>query len=430
MSERKRFIEEWMKGSGSCSELCEAYGISRKTAYKWWTRFEEMGLEGLSEKSRAHHGYPHTVPQEMVQLLVEARRLHPKWGPRKLLGWLHNKEPSLALPVASTVSVLFKRLGLARKKRRKVERPQEYTSSLGNYYGPNAVWCADFKGALQLRKTVCNPLTISDGFSRYLIRLEALGRYTVHQVKPIFESAFREYGMPDAMRTDNGPPFATVGLAGLSALSVWWIKLGIRPERIRPGKPTENGRHERIHRTMVDELELKVATTLWEQQLEFFRFQQEYNTERPHEALANKTPHSVYAPSPRHYPVRIRDLEYANDYLVERADENGMLRFQGQRVRLTPALTNELVGLKPVEHRTWQLFFGPVQLGTLSPKGFRAFKPARTPTSRTPNGQGDAIASTVDRQKSRLPTALPPPLSNTATDKNLDPELQNLETQL
>jgi len=347
------------------------YGISRKTGYKWLERFKQGGRPAMVDQSRVAYHHPHAVSEEVVQLLTNLRRERPNWGPRKLLAILKRKHPSLALPAASTASEILRRLGLSRRRRKRL-RSESYASPFVGYYGPNAVWSADFKGTMKARSKSCHPLTISDGFSRYLLRCSALFRQTEEVVQPIFHSAFIEFGLPDAIRTDNGPPFSTLALAGLSSLAVWWIKLGIRPERIRPGKPTENGRHERIHKTLKQELSRKLIQAQREPQREMDDFRRDYNEERPHEALEQRFPAEVYCPSPRAYPRKLRDPEYPTDYYVERVSAQGVLFWMGQSYYLAKLLMGELVGIQAVEDRAWRIYFGPVLLGVVDPQGFNA----------------------------------------------------------
>lgn len=251
MSERVKFIAAYLKCEGSSfSDLCHDFGISRKTGYKWVRRYESDGAAALEDHSRAPHEHPNAVPEHIVQTIVAIRKEHPRWGPRKVRVVLGRRRPRSVLPAASTIGDILKRYGLVRPRRR-VRRSSPYGERLREYDAPNAVWCADFKGCFPVGGIRggerCHPLTISDGYSRFLLRCHALRRPLSPYAKRVFESAFCEYGMPRAIRTDNGPPFSTLAPGGLSRLSVWWIRLGIRPERIMPGRPEQNGRHERMH---------------------------------------------------------------------------------------------------------------------------------------------------------------------------------------
>lgn len=250
MDQKAQLIEALRAGDLPMAEVCRRFGISRKTGHKWWRRVMEFGAAGLEELSRAPHRHPNAVTREVEELLLALRRKRPTWGPRKLLIKAGSAYPSLALPSASTLAEILRRNGLSRGRRPRA-RATPSPGLVSEYTAPNSVWCADFKGHFFTGdKRRCNPLTISDGFSRFLIRCEAVHRLDELSARPVFGQAFAEFGLPDAIRTDNGAPFASVGAAGLSRLAIWWIKLGIEPQRIQPGKPTQNGRHERIHRTL------------------------------------------------------------------------------------------------------------------------------------------------------------------------------------
>jgi len=309
MDERVQLVAEYLKGERTMTSLCQDFGVSRKTAYKWLARYAEGGPAGLHDRSRAARNHPNRLDETVVETLLLARRAHPYWGPRKILAWLARQEPELALPVASTVSALYAKYGLslARQARR---RTPPYTDPFADACAPNRVWCADFKGDFPTGDgRRCYPLTLTDAFSRALLRCTALRSTKTVGVWPVFEAAFRELGLPDAIRTDNGTPFASRGAGGLSKLSVWWMKLGIRHERIEPGHPEQNGRHERMHRTLKQETLRPVARTARLQQGRFDRFRHEFNHDRPHEALGNDTPWSRYAPSERAYPRKLRSID-------------------------------------------------------------------------------------------------------------------------
>jgi transposase InsO family protein len=368
MDERTQFIGDWLRGEEGIAALCRAYGISRKTGYKWIARYQAAGAAGLLERSRAPRRHPQAVGSAVEALLLAARAAHPTWGPRKLLAWLAPRRPDVALPAASTVGEVLRRAGLVVPRRRRARTPP-WTAPLAHAAGPNAVWCADFKGQFRVGEgTLCYPLTISDACSRFLVRCQALPAIEGARVRPLFDAAFREYGLPAAIRTDNGPPFASTALGGLTPLSVWWVKLGILPERIAPGHPEQNGRHERLHRTLKRETALPPhgpAATLRAQQRAFDRFRAEYNHERPHEALAQRPPASAYTPSARPYPSRLPPLEYPDADAVRWVRHNGQLRWQGRLLYLSEALAGEPVGLTALDERHWQIAFGPLCLGVL-----------------------------------------------------------------
>jgi transposase InsO family protein len=370
MEERARFIIECLRAELSMTALCRQYGLSRKTAYKWWGRFEAEGRVQLADRSRACLSHPNATPAEVVTILVEARKRHPTWGPRKLIAWLEAKYPRLRLPAPSTAGDILQRQGMVHPRRRR-RQAAPYTEPFLGCDGPNAVWCADFKGGFAVGNgRRCNPLTISDAYSRYLLRCEAMTLIDEARVRPTFESAFCEFGLPQAIRTDNGPPFATVAPGGLSRLAIWWIKLGIRAERIALGVPQQNGRHERMHRTLKAETARPPARTLADQQRAFDRFRRLYNDERPHEALGQKPPWTAYEASSRRYPVRLREPEYPDGLAVRTVRHNGSLKWKGAELYVGATLAGEHVGLKELGEGRWRVYFADVPLGVIERNHF------------------------------------------------------------
>ena len=364
MNERVKFIARYVQHEETFAAWCEAAGISRKTGYKWVERYDAGGVSALVDRSRAPLSHPHAVAMVLVERVLAARRRHPRWGPRKLLAVLRRQEPTREWPVASTVGDIWRRHGLVRpRRRRRCSAP--YAERLREYAAPNAIWCADFKGHFPVGEDRCHPLTIMDGFSRYLLRCHGLPRPLSAPVQRSFELAFREFGLPETIRTDNGPPFSTLAAGGLSRLAVWWIRLGIRPERIRPGRPDQNGRHERRHSTLKAETARPPRSRLRAQQRSFDAFRQEYNHERPHEALAYEMPASLYQPSPRPYPRRVPHPEYPAHFRVERAYPNGVISLGDTQWYLTDCLAGELVGLEEVDDNRWTVYCGPIELGVL-----------------------------------------------------------------
>lgn len=364
MNERVKFIAQYLQKDEPFIVLCERAGISRKTGYKWVERYEGGGVTALVDRSRAPLAHPHAVPAAVVERIVAVRRRHPRWGPRKPLAILRRQEPGRTWPVASTVGDLLRQRGLVcRRRRHRYSVP--YAERLAAYAAPNAIWCADFKGHFAVGDARCHPLTIMDGFSRYLLRCQALPRPLSASARTVFESAFREFGPPHTIRTDNGAPFSTLAAGGLSRLAVWWIRLGIRPERILPGRPDQNGRHERMHSTLKAETARPPRSSFRAQQRAFQTFRDEYNHERPHEALAYDTPASQYAPSPRAFPRQLPHPDYPPHFRVERAYPNGVISFRETQWYLTNCLAGELVGLEEVDDDRWRVYFGPIELGVL-----------------------------------------------------------------
>jgi len=379
MNERVKFIAAHLERDVPLVELCGRFGISRKTAYKWIARYDEGGVKQLLDRSRAPHSHPHAVSDEVAAECLRVRRKHPHWGPRKLLVVLQRQRPDLHLPAASTVGELLRRNGLVGKRRR-IRRSSPYGDRLGGYDKPNSIWCADFKGHFPVAGCRCHPLTITDGYSRYLLRCKALDRPLSNPASQVFESAFREFGLPDAIRTDNGAPFSTLAPGGLSRLAVWWIRLGIRPERILPGRPDQNGRHERMHSTLKAEVCNPARSSFPAQQRAFDRFRQEYNDVRPHEALGQRTPSSLYRPSLRPYPKQLPELDYPAHFDTVRAYPNGVVSFRTIQWYVSACLDSELIGLEQVDDDRWKVHFGPVVLGIMDlrrarERGSRQFAP-------------------------------------------------------
>jgi transposase InsO family protein len=366
MEERVKFVHDWQRGEdGSFAEVCRRYGVSRKTGYKWLERYTVEGIAGLADRTTAPHEHPNEVKQSVIGALIEAREKHPRWGPKKLRVWLSQQRPTVHWPAASTIGEVLKRAGLTAPKKNR-QRVPAYASALHLAEEPNQVWCADYKGYFECADgTRCDPLTLSDNFSRYLLRCQVVASLEEKYARALLEAAFREYGLPAAIRTDNGSPFASVALAGLSELAVWWIKLGIRPERIKPGKPQQNGRHERMHRSLKEGTAMPPAKDLRAQQKAFHRFRQEYNHERPHEALQMQVPAAVYQPSPRLYPSRLQQPEYGAGELVRTVGSCGRIRWNGDRIFITKTLANEPIRLEPVEDGIWRLWFSFQPIGWL-----------------------------------------------------------------
>ena len=346
-------------------ELCRAFGVSRKTGYKRVQRFEAWGWDGLGDLSRAPHQHPNQMERAVAERLIVARQAHPTWGPKKLVAWLQDREPSVSWPAPSTVGDLLDRAGLVRRRKRR-RRAAPWSQPFAPAEKPNDLWCIDFKGWFRTGNGVrVNPLTVADAARGTPADTARRRQPRGPQVRQVLEGAFREYGLPRAIRSDNGPPFASVGLGGLSPLAVWWLKLGILPERIEPGHPEQNGRLERLHRTLKAETASPPQSTWQRQQRTFHTFRSSYNQERPHEALGQQPPAGRYHPSPRPYPSRVRSPEYDAGTTVRRVRTNGEIKWQGQRVYLSEALCGEPVGLTPQDDRFWTIRYGPLQIGLL-----------------------------------------------------------------
>jgi putative transposase len=373
MDQRVELIKAYESGCFTVVELSEQFGVSRKTAYKWINRHETNGLPGLAELSRAPHGCPHKTPKHIVEALIALRRRHRLWGPRKLLCKLAQQYPSIAdtLPAASTVGDMLKRAGLVEKRRRRI-KPGDHGSVALFAPEPNDVWCADFKGEFLTKDAIwCYPFTLTDAFSRYLLGCDA--KYSVEHsgAQQSCERIFAEVGLPIAIRTDNGCPFCSTAIAGLSRLSVWWMKLGIVHQRIEPGKPQQNGRHERMHRTLKAETTRPPAQNLKLQQERFNGFRDEYNQERPHEAIEMQTPSSIWRPSSRPLPAELKGPQYPGHWVVKRVDQTGTVNFRGKTYRLSGVLAHEQVALEEVDDGIWSVFFYNTLLGRLDERTLR-----------------------------------------------------------
>ena len=369
MNQKIELIGDWLSGDYRKSELSEVYGISRPTVDKWIGRYQELGAAGLEEMSRAPQRHPNQTAEELRVLIMQTKLGHQKWGPKKVMDRLRGQRPELPWPADSTAGEILKRAGLvqARKRRRRVTPYSEPFAPCG---APNQSWSADFKGDFLMGNgRRCYPLTISDNFSRYLLLCRALAQPTFVQVQPWFEWVFREFGLPEAIRTDNGTPFASLALGGLSQLSKWWIKLGIKPERIQPGKPAQNGRHERMHRTLKEAV--PPQKDLLTQQSCYDPFLREFNDQRSHESLGRKPPATVHYVSSRSYPVKLPEVQYEPGVTVRHVRRRGEIKWRGQLIYLTHVLANEPVGLKLIAEDKWEVRYSFHLLGVLEGKNKR-----------------------------------------------------------
>jgi putative transposase len=345
-------------------DLCHEFGISRKTAYKLKERYDQLGASALFDRSRAPRTIPHRTPLEVEELLVGARQAHPTWGPKKLRASLVRESPELKLPCASTIGEVLKRRGLiVPRKRRRSRMP--HGSPLRTATAPNEIWCADFKGQFRLgSRQYCYPLTITDRFSRFLIKCEGLEGTHVETAIAVFDQAFREFGLPTVIRTDNGTPFAAPGLWGLSKLSARWLRLGIYPERIEPAHPEQNGQHERMHLVLKQETTRPAGDNFLQQQERFDKFVNQYNYHRPHEALGQRPPADFYARSTRELPETLPEPEYPMHDIVRKVSGIGDVRIsKTRRFFLSGVLAGEHVGLREVDNGRWLVSFVQLDLG-------------------------------------------------------------------
>lgn len=371
MDERLQFVRDAMSDRFTMSELCARYGVSRRIGYKWLARYDTDGRRGLTDRSRAPHRCPHKIADAMSELLITAREAHPFWGARKLLTVLAARHPRIHdWPAPSTVADLLARRGLVHKR-----RPRRASTHPGvvrpTTAAPNDLWTADFKGQFRTGdRRYCYPLTLADQHTRFLLACRGLLSTQTVTARPVFERAFREYGLPIAIRTDNGVPFATQAIHGLSYLNVWWMRLGIVHQRSRPGCPQDNGAHERMHRTLKRHAIKPVRGSCAAQQRNFDAFRTEYNTERPHERLDQQTPASRYTTSARAYPERLPPLEYPRHFLVKKITTGGTFRFQHKLLYLANAMVDQHIGLEETDDGIWAIHFNTVLLATFDERDY------------------------------------------------------------
>jgi putative transposase len=399
VDERMRFVMAVEEQEEGFAAVCRRFGVSRKTGYKWLGRYREAGVQGLTDWSRAPLNHPQAVAQEVAEHCLAVRRAHPTWGPVKVRAWLERRAAEIVWPAASTIGALFDREGLTVKRRLRRRSPPS-SAPFADCEASNDVWCIDFKGwFLTGDGTHCEPLTLSDGHSRYLLRCQAMARTDEAHVWPVVDAALREFGLPRALRSDNGPPFASRGAGGLSKLSVKVIKAGVVPERIAPGKPQQNGRLERLHLTLMQDTANPPARSLREQLERLRTFQRLYNEERPHQALGNGTPAEHYAVSPRRFDGMLREPSYGPDHTVRRVRHNGEIRWHGNRIYISEALIGEPVGLIEDEAGGWRAFYGPIALGVIAHGDDRLRKPKRQAGGLVENPDGFPTSPPAQQQQ-------------------------------
>jgi transposase InsO family protein len=372
MEQREKFIADRRRGLFSMTELCERYNVSRKTGYKWLQRFAEDGRRALRDRSHAPHCCPHRIDSRMAELLCDTRRAHPTWGPRKILDYLAKRHRGVRIwPATSTVGDLLAREGLVRRRRRR-RKPVHPGSVPIHTTAPNDLWTIDFKGHFRTRDAIyCYPLTVADQHTRFLIACHGLFSTKGVGARRVLELAFREYGLPAAIRSDNGAPFASIGIHGLTHLNVWWMRLGIQHQRMNPGSPQENPAHERMHRTLKAEAVRPPRANLRAQQRAFNAFRAEYNTVRPHESLGGDCPAEHYRSSRRPFPSKLPPLEYPGHYIVKRVTNAGTFRFKHKLLFIANALRQQHIGLEEVNDGIWSIFLGTVLLARIDEREMR-----------------------------------------------------------
>jgi putative transposase len=361
VDERLRFVARLLEGE-PMTALCGEFGISRKTGYKIYDRYKACGLQGLTDRSRRSLRHANQLPLTVEKLIVGLKKRYPHWGAPKIRERLRPQCSPLRCPAISTVHAVLDRHGLVRKRRHR--RPRLTGTPLSRATQPNALWCADYKGHFKLADgRYCYPLTISDFATRYLLSCEALETTRLPLTVAIFERIFRDFGLPEAIRTDNGLPFASAhALYGLSTLSVWWLRLGIRLERIAPGHPEQNGRHERMHLTLKTEATRPAAANVLQQQARFDDFLERYNGERPHQALDMKVPAELYQPSPRPYQG-LEELDYPLHDFAITVTHCGRICFKTRKINLSHVFAGQRVGIRQVDDHVWLVSFMHYDLG-------------------------------------------------------------------
>ena len=385
MDEKMQLIAEYLRGEEPVTVICERRGISRQTFYKTVRRYEQEGPSGLLERSRAPHRHGRGTPAELVVRLLELRRAKPYWGPKKLLAILQGRDRAAPWPSHSTVSELLRREGLS-QPRRVQRRPLTVDQPFAAALAANDAWCIDFKGWFTTEDGArCDPFTVTDAYSRYLLGLKIMPIRT-EQVSAEMDALFQEHGLPRAIRSDNGSPFASVGAGGLTRLSVRWAKMGLVLERIEPGRPQQNGRHERMHRTLKQDACTPSSADLEQQQARFESFRQEFNHQRPHEALGQKPPASVYIPSPRPFVEPRGDPDYG-EAQVRRVRSSGEIKWRNSMLFVTEALIGEAVGLSQREDGHWLVRFNQVHLGLIDQVSGKLtrFGSGRPPRTKAPS---------------------------------------------
>lgn len=365
--ETLRFVTAYLSGEETMVDLCGRFGISRTWGYELVRRYRASGVSGLAPRSRAPQRHGRAMASEVAAAILDLRCERPNWGPKKLRAVLQRRQPDQVWPAASTIGDLLRRHGLSQARRRR-RRALPLSRPFAPVQGPNDLWCIDFKGWFRTGDGQrCDPLTLSDADSRFLLLCRHV-RPDTEGVAPLVEAALRRYGLPLAIRSDNGPPFAGRGAGGLSRLAVQWIKLGIRLERTDPASPQQNARHERMHATLKAETADPPAKTLAAQQRRLQRFRVDFNSQRPHEALDQQTPESRYRPSPRPYPRRIEEPVYDADHAVRRVRSNGEIKWRGEHIFLSEALVGEPVGILESESGNWLVRFADTPIAVIDRK--------------------------------------------------------------
>jgi transposase InsO family protein len=363
MEQRLKFVIRVREEDTAIAKACREFNISRPTGYKWLRRYDEKGLDGLKDQSRVPETIPHKTDERLEQMICSLRKQHPQLGPKKLRAWLRREHPQTEWPAASTIGDILKRNELVEDRSRS-QKTQPYTEPLQQADAPNRIWSADFKGQFQLKDgTGCYPLTVTDNYSRALLGCKALPSTKGAAVKSYFEQVFSKWGLPEAIRTDNGAPFASGAPRGLSTLSAWWRRLGITHERIEPGKPQQNARHERFHLTLKNKTARPGEATMAKQQQAFEDFTHYFNHLRPHESLDQTVPIKHHEKSSRSLPQTLPEQTYPACDLSRKVAKNGQIRLAGSRIYVSKSLTHYRVGLTEVDVGVWVVQYADEDIG-------------------------------------------------------------------
>lgn len=363
MDQKVQMISDHLTGNYCPTELSRIYGVSRKTIYKWINRYAQDPQRGLADRCRAPYTRPHAVPEPVKQTIIKTKLKYPHFGPKKVMLYLRRQFADQYWPADSTAGVILASAGLVRRRRRKA-RVAPNALPFASCNAPNSVWSADYKGDFKLGdRSRCYPLTVSDNYSRYLLACQGLPNTCYEHARAVFERLFYQYGLPQAIRIDNGAPFASTAFGGLSRLSAWWVRLGIRPERIEKGNPNQNGRHERMHRSLKDGAINPSRFSIKAQQIAFDQYRDEYNNIRAHESLKNQVPDDVYRPSNRPMPGKLVDIVYPADFKVRKVRHKGDIKWQGQKFYLSQILAKQPIGLKQTSENRWSIYYSFYLLG-------------------------------------------------------------------
>lgn len=378
IEQRKLFIKEYLKGERPFSDLCSEFDISRPIGYKWLRRYQTEGEEGLLDRSRARHTQTAKTDERLEEKILAVKQQFKSWGPKKIYAHLNRHEPNVEWPSLTTFGNVLQRHGHVSKRKRRKRLPIQ-SNPLSHCQNPNDVWCVDFKGWFLTKDNVkCDPFTVTDAYSRFILYCSKIHSCKMSDVWATLDRLFYENGLPCYLRSDNGPPFATKGAGRLSALSVKLIKAGVMPEWIDPGKPHQNGRHERMHLTVQNEAAYPLILNLDEQQMKFVDFIQYYNHIRPHEGIGQKVPGDIYIRSEKEWNGILRPPEYGEEYLVKRVRTQGQIAWKNDDLYIGKALGNEYIGLKESGNDEWLVYYGPILLGSIDYTG--AFNIPRLPS--------------------------------------------------